>query len=91
MQKTFKNFQNPPPPPTPSAAPELTVSNECLSAEVEAASGGHMERGTALGVLDVGVRSGLDEQLHAEGSVVGEGSIVERGLPLVVKSVQGDL
>ena len=65
----------------------LTVANQCLSAEVKPMYSSHVERSTAVTVLDIGVSSSLHEQLHAESTVVREGGVVEGGLALVVESV----
>ena len=66
------------------------MANESLRAQVEPKHGRHVEWGTPLDVLDVGVSPWLDEQLHAEGPMGEVGSIVEWGLTSVVEGVEGD-
>jgi len=53
--------------------------------------GRHVEGGASINVLYVGVRSSLHQQLHTESTVVGEGRVVQGGLPPVVEGVPGYL
>ncbi len=51
----------------------------------------HVQWGPPIQVLDVWVSPCLKEELHAKSPVVGEGSVMERGLALVVEGIQGDI
>lgn len=53
--------------------------------------GSHVKRSTSILILHVGVRPSFHQQLHTEGTMVGEGSIVEGCLSLVVERVEPDL
>ena len=50
-------------------------------------NGRHVERRSSGVVLDIGVSPCLNEQLHAQGSMVREGCVVEGRLTLVVLSI----
>lgn len=69
----------------------LTMPDESLSAQIEPMHSSHMQRSPSLRVLDVGVSPCLNEQLHTESTMVGEGGVMERCLPLVVQGVERDL
>lgn len=69
----------------------LTMTNEGLGPQVKPVQCCHMQWGPAIQVLDVGVRPCLDEQLHTQGSVVGEGCIVQWCLSLVVEAIETDV
>ena len=47
----------------------------------------HVQWSPTIHILDVGVSPCLNEQLHAQSSMVREGSIVERSLAAVVEGV----
>ena len=51
----------------------------------------HVQRGPAVQVLDIRVRPCLDEQLHAQGPMVGEGSVVQWRLAFVVEGIEADV
>ena len=53
--------------------------------------GSHVERSTSVLILHVGVGPSFHQQLHTEGTMVREGSIVQGCLSLVVERVEAHL
>ena len=52
--------------------------------------GSHVQWSATLGILDIWIGTSLGEQLHTESTMVREGSVMERGLSLVIESIDGD-
>ena len=67
------------------------MTDERLGAQIEPVDGRHVQWGPPIAVLDVGVGPCLNEQLHTQCAVVGEGCVVERRLPLVVEGVEANV
>ena len=63
------------------------MPNERLGSEIEAMKCGHVQWSSSLTVLDIGVCPRLNKQLHAQSTVVGEGSVVKGSLTLCYKRV----